>query len=194
MTDKLPTGNYRFIALDVETSCGDSASICQIGLGCVGPDNSILTWSAYVDPLMPFSAFNVDLHGISARTVEGAPTFAQIWPGLQRLLARHPLVQHSRFDEHAINAACKTHDLLKPRLSWCNSVTIARTAWPELKGNGGHGLANLKQFLDLEFQHHDAGEDARAAALVVLWAEKKLKKPFEQITSKSGGFQLSFPF
>ena len=73
-------------------------------------------------------------------------------------------------------------------------MIIARTAWPMLKGNGGHGLANLKQHLGLEFQHHDAGEDARAAALVVLRAEVELNKTFEQITSTNTAFQLSFPF
>jgi len=160
----------------------------------VGSDNSIHTWSAFVDPLMPFAPFNVELHGISAKTVENAPTFAEIWPKLQLLLARHPLVQHSRFDEHAIDAACKAHGLFRPRLSWNNSVTIARTAWPELKGNGGHGLANLKQHLRLEFRHHDAGEDARAAAMVVLRAEGDLNKTFGQIMSNNTAFQLSFPF
>ena len=40
-----------------------------------------------------------------------------------------------------------------------------------MRGNGGHGLASLKQHLGLEFDHHDAGEDARAAAEVVLRAE-----------------------
>jgi len=194
LTEVPPNGNFRFIALDVETSCGDSASICQIGLACVGLDRSIQTWSTFVDPLLPFAAFNVDLHGISAKTVKYASTFPQIWPKLQELLARHPIVQHSRFDEHAINAACKAHGLYQPRLSWSNSVTIARTAWPGLKGNGGHGLANLKQHLSLEFQHHDAGEDARAAALVVLQAEVELSKPFEQITSNNTAFQLSFSF
>lgn len=40
-----------------------------------------------------------------------------------------------------------------------------------MRGNGGHGLASLKQHLGLVFEHHDAGEDARAAAEVVLRAE-----------------------
>lgn len=39
-------------------------------------------------------------------------------------------------------------------------MAIARKAWPELKGNGGHGLANLKRELDFDFRYHDAGEDA----------------------------------
>jgi DNA polymerase-3 subunit epsilon len=171
MIAPLPNGNHRFIALDVETSCGDSASICQIGLACVGVQNDIHTWSTYVNPLMPFAPFNTQLHGIGEHTVRNAPTFTQVWPKLLALLTKQPLVQHSRFDEHAINAACKSHDLTRPCLTWHDSVKIARKAWPELKGNGGHGLASLKQHLQLEFQHHDAGEDARAAAMVVLLAE-----------------------
>jgi DNA polymerase III epsilon subunit-like protein len=66
-------------------------------------------------------------------------------------------------------------------LHWSDRVRIARRAWPELKGNGGHGLANLKQILRLHFHHHDAGEDARAAALVVLHAEARLAMPYDEI-------------
>lgn len=68
-------------------------------------------------------------------------------------------------------AACGSSGLSVPQWDWCDSVHVARAAWPELRGNGGHGLASLKQHLGLEFDHHDAGEDARAAAEVVLRAE-----------------------
>lgn len=173
MTAPLPTGDFRFIALDVETACGDNASICQIGIACVDAQETIQTWMTYVDPLVEFSPFNTDLHGISAKTVRGAPSFAQIWPVLLPRLVRQPMVQHSRFDEAAINAACKAQGLQTPRLTWHDSVAIARAAWPELKGNGGHGLASLKRHLGLEFHHHDAGEDARAAAMVVLRAQEQ---------------------
>lgn len=171
MIASLPDGDFQFIALDVETACGNTASICQIGIACVASDETIQTWSTYVDPLMAFAPFNIDLHGIGPETVRGAPTFAEIWPTMMPLLSRHPMVQHSRFDEKAIGAACEANDVPPPRLAWHNSVSIARQAWPELKGNGGHGLANLKQVLGLDFHHHDAGEDARAAALVVLHAQ-----------------------
>ena len=194
LTQTLPQDQYRFIALDVETSCGDSASICQIGLACVTAQNQIETYATSVDPQMPFAAFNVQLHGIDRATVAGAPTFPEIWSVMAPLLTRHPLVQHSRFDERAIDAACERHNLRRPGLSWYNSVTLARTAWPELKGNGGHGLGNLKKVLNLEFKHHDAGEDARAAAQVKLQAETTLKKTFEQMTRRTSNLQMSFPF
>ena len=60
---------------------------------------------------------------------------------------------------------------------WTDSVKIARQAWLTLKNAGGHGLANLKKHLGLEFHHHDAGEDALASATVILKAEEVLGMP-----------------
>lgn len=47
---RVPEGDFSFIALDVETACSDAASICQIGLACVQPDNEIQTFSMLVNP------------------------------------------------------------------------------------------------------------------------------------------------
>ena len=171
---ELQSGQFRFIAVDVETAGYEISSICQIGLAFVGFDNSIETFSTYVDPCTCFADGNTRLHGIDAKTVRGAPTFAEVLPELRLVLETHPLVQHSRFDEKSFDAACRLAEL--PILSsvWTDSVAIARKAWPELRGNGGHGLANLKKVLGLQFRHHDAGEDARAAAEVILNAEISL--------------------
>ena len=65
--------------------------------------------------------------------------------------------------------------------TWGDSVKIARRAWPEFVGNGGHGLGHLKRQLGLTFEHHDAGEDAKAAATVVLLAEERLAMSFDEI-------------
>jgi len=191
-----PEGDFRFIALDVETANGDSASICQIGLACVGWDREILTWSTHVHPDMDFAAFNIRLHGIGPETVRDAPAFPETWGRLRPLLARHPMVQHSRFDENALRAACEHHHLPRPRLAWTDSVMVARHAWPELKGagGGGHGLGNLKKALGLSFRHHDAGEDARAAAEVVLRAEPVLGSRFAKLTGIPTARQLNLPF
>ncbi len=178
----VPTGDFRFIALDVETACGAASSICQIGLACVAADNAIQTFSMLVDPDTHFDAFNVQLHGIGPEHVVGAPCFTEALSTLLPLLSKHHLIQHSSFDKRAIAAACQSCGIATPDLQWSDSVVIARRAWPELKGNGGHGLASLKRTLDLAFHHHDAGEDARAAALVVLHAEARLQVSFEELT------------
>lgn len=183
--------NLRFIAVDVETAGYDIASICQIGFAFVGFDSSIATYSAYIDPCMPFAAGNTRLHGIDAVTVKNAPKFVDVLPDLRPVLEAYPLIQHSRFDEKAFDAACQLADLQVLKSVWADSVAIARQAWPELRGNGGHGLANLKKVLGLQFKHHDAGEDARAAAEVVLKAEASMGRTITMLNTSQ---QLVFDF
>ncbi len=170
--------NVRFVALDVETANADAASICQIGIALVDASGAMETFSFFIDPEDEFASFNTRLHGISAASVAGCPNFPMVFEPLRAFLARHPLVQHSTFDERAIAAACAAYRLPAPDLRWHNSVQAARTAWPELRGNGGHGLGSLKTHLGLQFQHHDAAEDAKAAAQVVLLAEQKTGADF----------------
>lgn len=186
-------GRFRFVALDVETANRDSASICQIGLGCAAENGDVLTWSCYVDPQMEFTPFNTELHGISAATVADAPIFPTLWSVLEPFLARHALVQHSRFDEKAIDAACRLHGLARPGWYWVDSVKVARKAWPEFKGKGGHGLGHLKKALGLSFHHHDAGEDARASAQVVLKAQKQMGIPLSDLVPPPKPTQLKLP-
>jgi DNA polymerase III epsilon subunit-like protein len=179
-----PKGPFRFFALDVETANNDRGSICQIGVACVRPDNSIETWVTYVDPQVDRWVFTY-LHGISSRTVQGAPTFAEVLPVLRDALNGATVYQHSGFDRSAFAAACGNCGLPVPVWDCRDSVHVARAAWPELRGNGGHGLASLKQHLGLMFEHHDAGEDARAAAEVVLRAEG-VQPPRTQISVQAG--------
>lgn len=187
----LPVGPFRFIALDVETAGKSIGGICQIGLCCVSDTGQMQTYSVLIDPEEPFEPFNTDLHGISAATVAGAGTFPTVYGAMFDLLNAHSLVQHSTFDEQALTSACARYGVSMITSHWTNSVTVARQAWPELKGAGGHGLASLKKHLGLTFHHHDAGEDARAAATVILKAEDVLEKPLSHLATNR---QLSFPF
>ncbi len=173
--------DFRFLALDVETANGDSASICQVGIACIPETGPSYTISEFIDPEAHFSPFNVQLHGIDADRVRGAPTFPTFLDRVLPLLRRHTIVQHSNFDKRAVGAACDAYGLPVPDLHWIDSVKIARRAWPEFRGNGGHGLGNLKIELGLEFNHHDAGEDALAAAQVVLLAEQRTGLSFQKL-------------
>lgn len=183
---------YRFVALDVETANGQHSSICQVGLAMVPTSGDIETVSILVDPEQCFESFNVNLHGIDETLVKDASNFEAVLQMLRPLLERHVLVQHSNFDKQAFNAASKYYGIPELRTDWVDSVQIARKAWPELKGNGGHGLANLKIHLDLDFEHHDAEEDARAAAEVVLLAEAATGEGFSELAKpKKQKYQTS---
>ena len=174
-------GQYRFIAFDVETASSAAHSICQVGFACVDHFGRIDTFSLLVNPRCAYSGFNTQLHGIHAGMTDSAPDFPKVLLALFPLMAAQPIVQHSTFDQRAVNAAAGHYGLDEPPFVWVNSVTIARKAWPEWRGQGGHGLAHLKKQLALEFRHHDAGEDARAAAQVVLLAEERLGRSLVEV-------------
>jgi DNA polymerase-3 subunit epsilon len=176
--EQLMQQTFRFIAIDVETANRNAHSICQIGLAMAPTNGSIRTAGFLVNPEERFEAFNTQLHGISAKTVTRAHSFEAIMQILRPFLERHTLIQHSNFDKRAFDAACQINEMPPVQSNWLDSVIIARTAWPELKGNGGHGLASLKTHLSLEFDHHDAEEDARAAAEIVLRAETRSGEQF----------------
>ena len=172
---------FRFIAVDVETANRQKGSICQVGLAMVSGDGKIETIGILIDPEQPFEDFNVDLHGIDKITVEGAPSFETVVQRLRPFLERHILVQHSNFDKQAFKEACEAYGIPELKSHWLDSVRVARKAWPELSGNGGHGLASLKTHLGLDFDHHDAEEDAFAAAQVVLLAEEVTGQDFAEL-------------
>ena len=183
---------YRFLAIDVETANNSKGSICQIGIAMVPRDGQIRTVGILVDPEQAFDAFNTKLHGIDQRKVRGAYTFEAVLEALRPFLEQHILIQHSNFDKQAFDGACSRYGIPQLSSNWIDSVRIARNAWPELKGNGGHGLASLKEHLGLIFEHHDAEEDARAAAQVTILAEKKTGKSFTTLAeSKRNTYQPS---
>jgi DNA polymerase III subunit epsilon len=53
------------------------------------------------------------------------------------------------------------------RITWLDSARISRRSWPDRFASTGYGLASVASFLGIEFSHHNALEDARAAGLIV---------------------------
>ncbi|SNY92300.1 DNA polymerase III, epsilon subunit [Cohaesibacter sp. ES.047] len=185
-----PSGPFRFIALDVETANNDRSSICQIGIACVCIDDRMNTWSSYINPCTDNWSCTW-VHKITQSHVQDAPSFPDVLRLLLPHLDGHTVFQHSSFDRSAINAACAANGLSHPDWDWRDSIQIAKLAWPELKGNGGYGLASLKEHLNLRFRHHDGEEDARAAAEIILRAEQHMGKSLVPQTTTSQHLQSS---
>lgn len=187
MLQAMLSKSYRFIAIDVETANSDASSICQIGMACVEEGGVEEVVTLLIDPQCEFSEMDIQIHGIRPEHVSGQPLFEDFLDAIGDFLERHMLVQHSSFDGRAIRCATEACGRVPRPLKWHDSVMVARRAWPEFKGNGGHGLGHLKTALGLDFRHHDAGEDARAAAEVILRAELLMGISFAEILSRPTG-------
>lgn len=160
-----------FVSIDVETACRSRGSICQIGIVGFREGREVFALDYLVNPLEPFEARNVEIHGITADRVQGAPHFGHLHSDLDQRLSGRVAVHHSPFDRQAISAACADHGRPGIAAKWLDSVEVARRAWP---GLGSHKLSVLADHLGLSLRHHDAVSDARTAGQIVLLAQSEL--------------------
>ena len=158
-----------FIAIDVETATENPATICQIGLVYVA--NGLITsqTAQLINPETRFREFNADLHGITEAAVRHAPTLPALYPALTRQLNGQVIVSHTGFDPNALSAAAARYHLPAIPATWLDSAQIARQAWPH-RYRRRWSLKLIAADLGIDFRHHDAAEDARAAAQIVLAA------------------------
>lgn len=172
----------RYFALDFETANSDHASICQIGLAEIHPDtleiNKVL--SAYVDPDDYFSGFNIGIHGITEADVAGAGKFPDFYLELRKLIGGNVVIHHMPFEITAVNKVLTKYDLPAFPIHWIDSAKVVRRTWRQFSRKG-YGLKNIADYLNISFGHHDAYEDAAAAAKVVLHALQVKSLPLERL-------------
>ena len=159
-----------FNAIDVETANADRASICQIGIVHVRDGAIHDRWQTLINPEDWFDPWNVSIHGIKPEEVKNSPSLPEVRDELRRRLRGSVLVSHTSFDRVAFERAMTKHNLEQLQVTWLDSAKIARRSWPERYARKGWGLKNVAEDLGISFKHHDALEDAGAAAQIVLHA------------------------
>jgi len=162
--------SLNFVAIDVETANSNRGSVCAFGVTIV--ENGYVTDSHQMLTTPPkefdwFDGFNIGLHGIRPEDVMGAPSFAQRLADVLAIVGEQPVVAHNAaFDIGAIRMGCNADGLDWPTLSYACSLIMSRRS--------GLGLLSYRLPIVCDAlgiprgRHHSAGEDAQAAAEVVL--------------------------
>jgi DNA polymerase III subunit epsilon len=169
-----------FIALDLETANSCQSTICQIGLVQVANSEFIATWESMLNPESPFDFTNVGIHGIRPSMVSQSPTFPQLHKTLEKKLNGNIIVHHTAFDRIAIQRVCDKYDLPHFDVEWLDSAKIVRRSMPQFSKRG-YGLKNVATHFGYDFNHHDALEDAKAAAFVTIKCCELTGIPVSQI-------------
>jgi DNA polymerase III subunit epsilon len=184
-----------FVAIDVETANPDMASICQIGIVKCEDASISEEWTTYVNPMDYFDPFNISIHGIDESKVREAPSFPETLDTLLSILEGFVIVSHTHFDRVALEQAARRFGLSIPNMTWLDSSRVARRTWQECSRKG-YGLSKVCKIIGHEFKHHDALEDARAAAHILLEASRIhqlnidgwLKRVQQPINPSSGSY------
>ena len=143
--------------------------IVQIATATIFPDGRVSTWSSLVNPGVAFDEFNIALHGIADETVRHAPRLPEVLPDVRRRLEDQIVGCHTMFDRGAFWAACRLHGEPSLDVRWLDTAAVVRKTWTQFSRRG-YKLDNITEYLGITFQHHDALEDAHAAAQVLLRA------------------------
>jgi DNA polymerase-3 subunit epsilon len=151
-------------------------SICQVGVARY-VDGKFHEWKTYIDPEDYFAPFNVHLHGISEEKVAGAPTFRQVAPDLLTMLRGATVVSHGPFDRSALTQACDRAGIAFPPCQWLDTCCVARRTWSGLQD---YRLPTVCDEIGYDYEAHDALEDAKAAAHVLLAASERTGLGIEQ--------------
>ena len=157
----------RYVAFDVETPNAQNRRMSAIGVCVIEQGQIVQELDTLVDPETHFDPFNVALTGITPEMERGQPTFAALWQLLEPMLRGSILVAHNAPFDLRVLASClhDSHIDWQPEAAYLCTCQMGKRAYPYLPN---HKLNTLCDHLQLSLDHHKAGSDSRACALLLL--------------------------
>ncbi|WP_170924706.1 exonuclease domain-containing protein [Candidatus Enterococcus clewellii] len=159
-----------FVAIDFETANSKRASACSVGLVKVINGQIVDTFYSLIDPEDDFDDFNIIIHGILPDDVINSPTYPSIIKSIERFSEDLPLVAHyAPFDMGVIRDSNDRYDIDDFTAKYIDSYYLSRF----LISTISYKLRDIATLIGEQFQHHNALEDARMAAMLILYLCKQ---------------------
>jgi DNA polymerase III epsilon subunit-like protein len=171
-----------FTAIDFETGNPQRVSACAIGYAVVEDGEIKVTGSHLIKPVGGHAPFQTKIHGITEDQTRDQPNFIELFPKIDYIF-KYPIVGHSQFDSQVLRAL-SDHFNLNIHFEYSDSSSMVKTKYPELKN---YKLGTVAKYLGLpKFEHHDALEDAKTCARIVLKLGDEIKclKKIDDSSSK----------
>jgi len=176
--------NKKIAAIDFETANENPSSVCALGIAVI-ENNTITALKHWLikPPELRFNFFNTCLHNISAKDVEKKPEFYRIWPAVKKYLEGKIIIAHNAsFDIGVLQSVLKVYRLDAPELYYACTVNLSRRVWKNLDN---YKLNTVAKSLEINFNHHNAKDDAFACASIAIKAAKDLNaKNFPELLDK----------
>ena len=153
-----------FTAIDFETANGSRASACALGMVKVRDGQIVAKGHWFLRPTDGggFTQRNIEVHGITAAMVAGAPTWAQAYGEIDEFLGDDVILAHNAaFDVDVFRKTSAGAGVAERPLRYGCTVQLAQT----LLDLDNHKLPTVNAALGFpDFQHHDGLADAAACA------------------------------
>ncbi|HPE30949.1 MAG TPA: 3'-5' exonuclease [Parvularculaceae bacterium] len=157
----------RTIAIDFETANEQRGSACSVGLAWIEDGEVVRVEERLIRPRdMRFSGFNIAIHGIRPEDVANSPEFPEVMDEFRDEFEGATLLAHNAaFDMSVWRNALDVYGARYPMITYLCTLKMSQKVWD---GRDSHGLASLADHLNIEFEHHNAAEDAKVCAEVAL--------------------------
>lgn len=160
-----------FIAMDFETANHLPYSACSLALVMVRNSQIVGEYYTLIKPETNFFWRNIQIHGIHPEDVADAPKFPDVWQQINQYYNPNSLIvaHNAGFDTGVLAGCLNYYGLNQPEyLSLC-TVRTSRKLYPEFPN---HRLNTMCEKLAIPLEHHhDALEDSRACAKILLHQE-----------------------
>ena len=158
-----------FTAIDFETANGFRGSPCAVGLTKVRGGVVVEEASWLMRPPENHDSFdhhNVRIHGIRPDTVAGQPRFGDLFPEIGAFIGGDVLAAHNAaFDLGVIRSGLEVSGLAGPAYDYVCTVMLSRRCYSLVSNSLPYAAEEAGVPL---LNHHDAAEDARACAGILI--------------------------
>jgi DNA polymerase-3 subunit epsilon len=149
-----------FTVIDIETAKSERSSICHIGL--IKVVDSVFTEEiSYLikPPDNEYSAWNSNIHGISADDTKDSLIFPEVWDKIKTYIEDQYLVAHNAsYNIDCLSKAMKLYDINVPQFKSCCTYKLT-----------GGRLEEVCNAFNIKLDNNrDALSDARACAKIFL--------------------------
>lgn len=161
-----------FVALDFEMATRTKKRICQIGLVKV-VDSCVVAEKCWLikPPANEYDSQCVELHHITPGMTANMPEFDQVWPEVFAYLNHSVVVAHhaKSIELAALTYALEEYGINRESELWPKFDCYCSRQTADMSGMFEDcQLMTICQHYCYDFMHHDAVEDAKAAAVVML--------------------------
>lgn len=155
------------VGIDFENANCEQTSACSLGL--VVLENFKITEQRYWLIKSPTSYFKpefIQIHGLQWNDVKDSPTFGEIWHEIEPYISDRLLFAHNAgFDAGVLRSLINFYHLPHKKITYFDTLLLSKAAWKHLPS---HKLNNLAEYIGKSFRHHNALEDAKMCANIVI--------------------------
>ncbi len=158
------SGEPVYGVLDFETSDRGPDGACALGIAKLRSGKIADTWYSLIRPPRKRVRFT-HVHGLTWTMLKDSPSFGELWPDIAAFLAdvTHFAAHNATFDRRVLQGCCAAVGTESPNRPFLCTLKGARRAL----AIPSHRLDAVCAHCGIPLQHHHAGSDALAAALLL---------------------------